>query len=686
MSADKKRMIQRDRVRRLGQRAALALFWVGLAVVVVGADTPDASSALSPGASLRAGRAALEAGANDTAARLFAQVRRQHAIVADHAARWEATALLAGERPTEAAARASEAQAATPSSLLLGDLARLEASARYAAGDLEGARAAWQKALANEKEKEARAALLTQIAEALEQEGDLAAARKAWLEVWTELPHTGEGEAATVALDRLDAVSPRERDQLSVLRARCNSLTAARYNLEALEVCTRARSVAQEAALRRRLDRRIADLLFRLRRYPEAVQAFGAIPGRDARFWHARSLARSGQISESIRRFEALGKGSDALAFRSRFLVATLWEDSDVPKAEAHYAAVAKRAPRASQRREASWRLGWAAYQAGRFGEAESRLRDVVASTPDPIEALRGRYWSARAAQQAGQEDATERLAELARTFPVTYYGWRAAQALGQPPVFGRVGPPARSSTQPPASRIPERTLERARILIEAGLEEDAARELSAERKRARHRSDRLLLANLLQEAGDYHQAQRVVLDAHLLELAKGPSTGVVDLWWAAWPNAYGEFVEAAVEGREVDAALLSAVMREESGYRPKVLSVVGARGLAQIMPDTGRRLAEQLGAAAYHPDELLVPERNLELAGLYLESLLARFSGRTSAAVASYNAGPGAVTRWIDAAPNLPDDEWVEAIPYDQTRTYVKRVLRSRFAYEVLY
>jgi soluble lytic murein transglycosylase len=126
--------------------------------------------------------------------------------------------------------------------------------------------------------------------------------------------------------------------------------------------------------------------------------------------------------------------------------------------------------------------------------------------------------------------------------------------------------------------------------------------------------------------------------------------------------------------------------MREESGFRPKVLSTVGARGLTQIMPATGERLAESLGLLNYGADDLFTPARNLLLGAHYLEQLVERFDGRVSAAVASYNAGPEAVARWIEENPGQEDDEWVEAIPYDQTRKYVKRVLRSQQLYRVLY
>ncbi|HKK51042.1 MAG TPA: lytic transglycosylase domain-containing protein, partial [Myxococcota bacterium] len=130
---------------------------------------------------------------------------------------------------------------------------------------------------------------------------------------------------------------------------------------------------------------------------------------------------------------------------------------------------------------------------------------------------------------------------------------------------------------------------------------------------------------------------------------------------------------------------LVYSIMREESGYRPEVVSPVGARGLLQIMRETGARLASRRGRESFDPDELFDPRTNIELGSFYLGELSQRFPDRLSASIASYNAGPHVVSDWV-AADDRPDDEWVESIPYSQTRSYVKRVMRSLQAYRRLY
>jgi soluble lytic murein transglycosylase len=127
--------------------------------------------------------------------------------------------------------------------------------------------------------------------------------------------------------------------------------------------------------------------------------------------------------------------------------------------------------------------------------------------------------------------------------------------------------------------------------------------------------------------------------------------------------------------------------MREESGFRTDVVSIAGARGLLQLMPETAERLLRSSSgsSAGFTADDLFDPRTNIRLGAQYFSDLVRRFSGRISAAIGSYNAGPHVVVRWAPES-SRDDDEWVEEIPYEETRAYVKRVLRSAQAYRVLY
>ncbi len=148
-------------------------------------------------------------------------------------------------------------------------------------------------------------------------------------------------------------------------------------------------------------------------------------------------------------------------------------------------------------------------------------------------------------------------------------------------------------------------------------------------------------------------------------------------------PRAYHAEVDKAAREFDLDPNLLLAVMRVESVYHRRIVSTVGAIGLTQIMPATGRRIANALGLDDFHTDALLDPRVNLRFSAWYLRSLLKRFEGRVPLAIASYNGGPHNVRAWIhDYGQHMPMDAFLEHIPFEQTHRYVRRVLGHYQAY----
>jgi soluble lytic murein transglycosylase len=155
---------------------------------------------------------------------------------------------------------------------------------------------------------------------------------------------------------------------------------------------------------------------------------------------------------------------------------------------------------------------------------------------------------------------------------------------------------------------------------------------------------------------------------------------------WArvrARPRAYEAIVQRAARRHGLDPNLLLAVMRVESVYEKRIVSYAGAVGLMQIMPRTGRLIANELGRSDFTTADLLDPETNLDFAAWYLASLIERFDGRLPLAIASYNGGPHNVRLWLRAhGDRVPIDAFVEHIPFDQTHRYVRRVLSHYAAY----
>ncbi len=641
-----------------------------------------------PAQALRAAREALEAGDRSHARWILGEVMRRHAIVADHAAALGIHVLLEDDEPMLAAALARRAVAEHSRSRLLGRLHAELGEALADTKDEAGARAAWTAALAETHDDEERARLLLSIAASEERSGLDADAAVTYRLIWYAHAATDEAKLAQHRLELLETFLGESFLSADYWRRRGIRLFSALDNEGALEAFDTALEWERDPATRRSVEMKRAKTLFRMRRYPEALTAFEALPQTgDVPIWHARSMARAGLVMESIDAFEQISKEHLRLRSRATYLRALLLDGRGFhDEAIAAFEIIARGHGRAGLGNAAAWRLGWAAYRDGRDTDAIEQFdRLLTRGRFDEIGKLRSRYWRARSLERLGDEGGFEELDALARDYPLSYYGWRAGERVR------RVGTTstAKRGVDPltPGPRgLPPSAVERARILLAAGMIDEAREELAAIRRRARGLADRMELAELLIEAGDYHAAQKVVVTPYTALLARGPRRGHEELWWHAWPSAFATQVDAATaDDGSVPPELVWAIMREESGYRPKVISPVGARGLLQIMVPTGERLARDRGLEAFRADDLFLPETNILLGSQYLTELSRRFRGEASASIASYNAGPDAVTEWTRRE-GASDDEWVEAIPYTQTRSYVKRVLRSLQAYRVLY
>jgi soluble lytic murein transglycosylase len=639
-----------------------------------------------PARALRAGREAVEQGDRSHAVWIFGEVMSRHPIVADHAALLRLRVLLQDGDLGPVAEGAREALERYPRSPVRADLYSLLGEALAGIRDDEGARGAWTAALGETRDEEMRAALLLSIAISQERSGLDQQAGLTYKLIWYGHPTSDEARVAGHRLEVLEAFLGKSMRDASDWRRRGDRLFRQRRNDEALAAWDQALTIGLSRSETRRTEKQRAHALFRERRYPEAVRSFGSLPqNEDIPIWHARSLARAGQVPEAIREFEKIASQSRGpLATRAALLAALLLDGrGEDARARRHYMQVARADSSQGLGGAAAWRLGWSAYREGRCEEAIAHFDRLIRSQhSDRIDQLRPRYWRARCLERMGDEAAVGELAGIAGEFPFSYYGWRARS---------RVPQVAASPTTPVAMPVGRNVLSaadvaRARILLEAGLQDAALSELRPLRRRARGLSERLELADLFSEAGDFHAAQATVVDPYVEVLAQGPIAGFEDLWWHAWPAAYSEWVEEATRAPDAVAAeLVYSIMREESGYRARIVSPAGARGLLQIMDYTGERLAQSQGRESFDAAELFEPRTNIGLGSFYLAELGRLFPNRLSASIASYNAGPDVVSGWPTSGPEQ-DDEWVESIPYEQTRSYVKRVLRSLNAYRVLY
>ncbi|HEV8324929.1 MAG TPA: transglycosylase SLT domain-containing protein [Myxococcota bacterium] len=187
-------------------------------------------------------------------------------------------------------------------------------------------------------------------------------------------------------------------------------------------------------------------------------------------------------------------------------------------------------------------------------------------------------------------------------------------------------------------------------------------------------------LGRLFAAVGDVYHSRRL--------MGPLPVATAEDRLMRMFPRAYAPTVERAAAAHDLDPAVIWAVMHTESAFHPYVVSRAGARGLMQVMPRTGTLIARALGKRDFDVDTLFDAELSIEFGAWYLEELIEKFHGQLVVALAAYNGGPRAVERWLDAkrhsAPEV--DEFVEEIPWLQSREYGKKVLAKVAIYRYLY
>ncbi len=602
------------------------------------------------------------------------------------------TRLLRSDGKPDEAAHVAEAVAGRiPTSELRAHLYAELAAIYLARGDLASAREAQLAASDATRSSEYAARLTSDLARAYEAHGLPAEALVLYTKVWQGYPLSGVADGALLRAQALAASSGAAPPEPAALVARADRLREAFRCESALPLYETLLARPDTNPVQRPgLERGRAECLFIARRYGDAVDAYRALAKRDpndfeARFQEARALARSGSREPAIAALEKLTRTQDAqLRARVRALLAVILEDHDPARALAQLRQVERQTASPSLASEARWQLAWTDLRSGQGLHALPLLDKLAAGPSEDVEVQRARYWRgvarSEAPDESNQAEGAAQLRALVRDVPLSYYGLLAAERVGSMPVEKSLSGP-----RAPEPQAPE--LRRTRLLLDGGFPEVAADEIESYADEARlDREGRIAIARLLHRTGDSYRALKMIDDAFGPTLEQGVDPAWREVWELAWPRAFGEWVDGSTREFGFDPALVWAIMREESAYRAQASSPAGALGLMQLMPPTAGKVAGELGLTGFVAERLYDPETNIRLGTYYLRSLIQRFGGSRPLAIASYNAGPEAVGRWLEKDSDVKPDAFVESVTYGETRRYLRRVLRSYHMYQVLY
>jgi len=232
-----------------------------------------------------------------------------------------------------------------------------------------------------------------------------------------------------------------------------------------------------------------------------------------------------------------------------------------------------------------------------------------------------------------------------------------------------------------------QRRLDRVRLLYAIGMNEETRWELQNLDSQVRHPQDRRVMMTELHRMGRWDRSSTLGELAFSGPRLRGGIDGARDLWEFAYPKAWGDYVVPSAKSAGVEEELVWSIMRAESQYRAEARSPVGATGLMQIMPFTGEKVSSQLfGKDRFQAADLQDPEINVRFGARYLQRLVEKFGGSLPLVAAGYNAGPHRVQNWLRGFGALRMDEFIEHIPFVETRNYVKKVSRNYQIYRLLY
>jgi soluble lytic murein transglycosylase len=517
----------------------------------------------------------------------------------------------------------------------------------------------------------------------------------------------GDRAAAVAAFDRLDREHPASaeakeaRSRLAGLRPPRPAAERARRLLERGEALLGAGRTSEAIAALRAVS--VASLppaeadLARVR-LGRALLARGAVSeGRtalrkvapdsphaaEAAFHLARDLERrtrkTAALEDVADHFPGTPWGEEALLSLANYYQKDALDEQALPwwrRLVADY-------PHGRYVERAAWCAGWADYRARRYEaaallfETSARLRPPSGSTPGFL------YWSARARLAMGQtERARLLLAETVQRYKHAYHGVRAREALARLGGFPTPPPSLVAETPPPEASLPEPGATRVHQLLLVERLEEAAQELGRLPESARVQAT---LAWIDWRAGRYRPAIIAMKRAFPEWIGEAGDRLPGEVWRILFPVRYDHELRLAAQEEGVDPALVAALILQESSFDPEALSRAGARGLMQVMPATGRRIARDKGQR-YRRAALHDPETSLDFGTHYLRQMSERFSGAVEKVLAAYNAGPHRVDAWTAQRGELSPEEFIESIPFGETRSYVTIVLANREQYRRLY
>lgn len=423
--------------------------------------------------------------------------------------------------------------------------------------------------------------------------------------------------------------------------------------------------------------------------------------GADAErlFYLAECARRAGDDDEMLDHIKRLGKKYEFSPWRLKALVAAanrFLVANNQDRYEDLYRAAYEAFPETTEGAYAHWKVAWLHYLK-RKRDADDRLRTQLERFPS-YNATAAAYFLGRQAEAEDKfADARAYYNAIVQSYPHYYYGVMARERLRQAQVVRATPSPkiqqfldkagafrTEREAVGEATAATRSRLARARLLAAAGLSDLAEAELRfGSREDAQPVFMAIERARMESVSFDALRAIKRMAPAYLsMELNEAPK----DFWQYLFPLPYRSHLLKHAQTHDLDAFMVAALIRQESEFNPRARSRVNALGLTQVMPGTGRQLARRVGFHRFSTSMLYEPEPNLRIGTYYLRTLLDRWAGKWEETLAAYNAGPSRAVDWVTWGDYREPAEFVETVPFTETREYIQAVVRNAALYRQIY
>lgn len=631
------------------------------------------------------GMAALRMDKFEEAATLLKDAELKLPLIADYASLYQVEALLKLKRYPAASAKAASIPVLFPHSKVVRRSEKLYADIMYDSGDYKSALKSYQSYI--EKYPSGSDAVEASFlsARCREELSDSAGAQIIYRSIWLNSP------SSLLAVKSQDRIKELERSGLKMspytteeLLKRASALYAHNEYSSSLKTLEMIPTASQSQANMSRIDLRVGLAQFRLRQYKQAEKQFakanaGPLIGvrSEARFWMAKSLERQDLKEKALAIYlELAGEGK-----KQEFSDDALVEAAGLKRGLGQYAEAAKLFNQVAKLSSESkviaksvWDSGWCRYLAGDYQAASDAFKGLLADDNQREKVL---YWLGRASEKNGDNSAgTSYYRILLDEFPAGFYAAWYREQKGVKDTRESLGKRDALMELPLSSGF-----DRPHLLASLGMLEEARAEMAAARKKSGEKKGQFpAYARGYLEIQDYGSAISLFMQNRPVAWEKA----TLPLWTAGYPRAYSELVSQNAALNGLSEGLVYALIRAESGFAPAIKSSAGAIGLMQMMPATAKLTSHEKGE--FNPMRLIVPEYNIRLGTKHLHDLMKEYNGDVVYMAAAYNAGAGALERWKKSFKGMSKDEFIESIPYQETRDYVKKVYASASTYRQLY